>query len=227
MISKDYGNKDAKTVLIQAVDGNSVKILDEEVRLIQELTGADFCLKAVVVDDWFQDLSPWKNPAVFGNNSFGDGAAQTLEYILDLCAESKRDSGKDSGKAADGAFPITYIIGGYSLSGLFALWAAFRTDVFAGVAAASPSMWFPGFIDYMKSHNIGCSPVYLSLGDRESKTKNKVMSTVDDCIRAAQEMLSLQGVECTLEWNKGNHFSDVEMRCARAFAWVLNNIKED
>lgn len=31
----------------------------------------------------------------------------------------------------------TYIIGGYSLAGLFALWAAYQTDVFCAVAAAS------------------------------------------------------------------------------------------
>jgi hypothetical protein len=42
---------------------------------------------------------------------------------------------------------------------------------FAGIAAASPSMWFPGFVDYMKNNAIQCTNVYLSLGDREENTK--------------------------------------------------------
>lgn len=56
--------------------------------------------------------------------------------------------------------------------GLFSLWAAYQTDAFAGVAAASPSIWFPDFLQYMKEHDIRTESVYLSLGDREEKTRN-------------------------------------------------------
>ena len=56
--------------------------------------------------------------------------------------------------------------------GLFSLWAAYQTDTFAGVAAASPSIWFPDFLQYMKEHDIRTESVYLSLGDREEKTRN-------------------------------------------------------
>ena len=60
----------------------------------------------------------------------------------------------------------TYYIGGYSLAGLFALWTAYQTDIFKGVAA-SPSVWFPGFAEYMKKNEIKTDTVYLSLGDGE------------------------------------------------------------
>ena len=50
--------------------------------------------------------------------------------------------------------------------------AAYQTDAFAGVAAASPSIWFPDFLKYMKEHDIRTESVYLSLGDREEKTRN-------------------------------------------------------
>ena len=92
---------------------------------------------------------------MFGNEDFGDGAVRTLEQILTLCTDKSR----------------TYYIGGYSLAGLFSLWAAYQTDVFSGIAAASPSVWFPGFIEYMKEHEIKSETVYLSLGDREEKTR--------------------------------------------------------
>ena len=61
------------------------------------------------------------------------------------------------------------------MAGLFTLWAAYQTDAFAGVAAASPSIWFPDFLQYMKEHDIRTESVYLSLGDREEKTRNLVM----------------------------------------------------
>lgn len=103
------------------------------------------------------------------NEDFGGGAAETLEKILALCT--------DPGK--------TYYIGGYSLAGLFALWAAYQTDRFSGVAAASPSVWFPGFSAYMREHRMKTGTVYLSLGDREEKTRNPVMAQVGACIRDA------------------------------------------
>lgn len=84
-------------------------------------------------------------------------------------------------------------------------------------------MWFPGFATYMEDNTILCNFVYLSLGDREAKTKNRIMATVDDCIKNAYDLLSSRGVNCVLEYNRGNHFTDVENRCARAFARILNN----
>lgn len=200
-----FGDIESSEVIVQAIDERSLPAIDEEVRILCELTCRKPCVTVVTVDDWFNDLSPWKAPAVFGKDPFGDGAGQTLGFISDLCNDSRKD----------------YYLGGYSLSGLFALWAGYQTDIFKGIAAASPSMWFPGFADYMADHQIRCNSVYLSLGDREDKTKNKVMATVGDCIQSAHELLVSRGVNCRFEWNSGNHFADVEKRCARAFAWVL------
>jgi len=116
-----------------------------------------------------------------------------------------------------------YYLGGYSLAALFSLWVAYQTDKFAGIAAASPSIWFPRFVDYMKSTAIQCPNVYLSLGDKEEKTQNAVMSSVGDCIRDGCAWLEEQGLNCTLEWNTGGHFKEPEIRTARAFAWLLSS----
>ena len=117
---------------------------------------------------------------------------------------------------------LTYFIGGYSLAGLFALWAAYQTDAFFGVAAASPSVWFPGFAEYMRQNRIQSNAVYLSLGNREEKTHNPVMATVRDRIQEAHALVKAQGVNCFLEWNEGNHFKEPDLRTAKAFLWVLN-----
>lgn len=206
----NYGNPSAPTVLIQPVDDHDLEEMEGEIDEIRKQVQADFRLIAVKVDDWNQDLSPWKAPAVFGKDDFGDGAGDMLQFILGQCSDYSK----------------TYYIGGYSLAGLFSLWAAYQTDVFAGVAAVSPSIWFPDFLQYMEEHDIRTDAVYLSLGDREEKTKNPVMATVGDCIRKGQELLCRKGVWTTLEWNQGNHFKDAEIRTAKGFVWVMKNDAE-
>mgnify|MGYP002852731262 CR=1 FL=1 len=207
MKTYEFGNSDADVILIQMTDDHELETIENEVRLIKEYSGTDFRMIAIKAEDWNDDLSPWASPAVFGDKGFAGNALNTLNDVLSLCTDKSR----------------TYYIGGYSLAGLFALWAAYQTDIFRGVAAASPSLWFPGFTDYMESNDIRCSSVYLSLGDKEEKTKNPVMSKVGDNIRLAYDILKKQGVNCILEWNQGNHFRDADIRTAKAFLWVLKN----
>ena len=200
-----YGNPEAPSILLQMVDNHDLEVIENEVKEIRKRTAADFQLLAVKVNRWNHDLSPWEAPAVFGSEDFGDGAEKTLHEILELTQDTNK----------------TYYIGGYSLAGLFALWAACRTDVFQGVAAASPSVWFPEFTDWMKTHPMQSNAVYLSLGDKEAKTRNPVMATVRDRICEVYDTLNAQGVRSTLEWNPGNHFHEPDIRTAKAFAWIL------
>ncbi len=200
-----FGNLDADSVLIQMADGHSIQGIESEVAEIRKLTARDFCLTCLKVRNWNDDLSPWKSPPVFGKDGFGGLAEETLSRVLQYTGDkSKR-----------------YYIGGYSLAGLFAIWSAYQTDEFEGVAAASPSVWFPGFTDYMKDHGIKAEAVYLSLGDKEDKAKNPVMASVGERIKEADEILKGQGAKTVLEWNPGNHFTDAGLRTAKAFAWVL------
>lgn len=203
----EYGNSGASVILIQPIGEHELPGIEHEFDIIRKNTNTDFRLIAFKVNNWNRDLSPWKAPAVFGNDDFGDGAMNTLEEILSQC--------KDKSKC--------YIIGGYSLSGLFSLWAAHQTDIFSGVAAASPSIWFPGFKEYMEKNAIKSRAVYLSLGDKEEKTRNPVMAKVGERIHDAYGIFLESGVNCIFEWNVGNHFRDPEIRTAKAFSWVINN----
>ena len=201
----EYGNKTANTVLLQPVDEHDLALIENEIALIRENVEEDFMLAAFRVGSWNNDLSPWEAPAVFGNEGFDGNASRTLAEILDYCGDKTKN----------------YYIGGYSLAGLFALWSACQTDLFVGVAAASPSVWFPGFGDYLKEGKMKTGCVYLSLGDKEERTRNPVTGTVGDRIREAEALLTEQGVNCILEWNSGNHFKDPELRTAKAFTWVM------
>ena len=190
MVVYKYGDPEANIVLIQPVGDHDVHDIENEVSEIKKRTSLEFQMIAVKVDSWNQDLSPWRAPAVFGNEDFGEGASALLAQILELC--------KDESK--------TYYLGGYSLAGLFVLWASCQTDRFAGIAAASPSVWFPGFLSYVKEYGIASPAVYLSIGDREERTKNQVMAAVGDCIRELYGWLQEQEIDSMLEWEFGKSF---------------------
>ena len=183
------------------VDDHDLEVIESQVEHICSLFSPDFHLVALKANDWNNDLSPWKY------NNFAGGADKTLEKVLDVASSFE---GKN------------LFIGGYSLSALFALYSACKTDVFKGVAAASPSVWYPGFEEFSKENRILARSVYLSLGDREEKTRNPVMATVGTKIRTMYETYRADAINCILEWNRGNHFTEPDLRTAKAFAWILN-----
>lgn len=209
-----YETENPTSILIQAIDEYDLEVLDSEVLKIRELSNEKFILLAFLVDNWNDDLSPWAAPAVFGNENFGGKADKTLKYIEnDLLLYLREKYGSDK----------KLYIGGYSLSALFALWACYNIDIFNGVVAASPSIWFPGFIKFARDNDIKVNKIYLSLGNKEEKTKNKIMATVGDNIRGYYDMLRENATNnVILEWNEGNHFIDSDLRTAKGFAWIMS-----
>lgn len=220
---QDKSEEGVDYLLIQPVDDHDISVLDTEAEHIAELApDRDFALAAFKINDWNSELSPWEAEAVFGSEGFGSGAEETLKYVTDaLIPELKQMISVPDGDAG-----VPVILGGYSLAGLFSLWAAYKTDIFVGICAASPSVWFPGWEDFAASGSIRSQLVYLSLGDREERTRNPVMRTVGDNIRKQQEILEKDpGCRASiLEMNQGNHFKEPDLRTAKGFAWVLDQL---
>ena len=212
-----YITDTAKYLLIQPVDEHDIEVLDNEVAEIKKNTEKQFSLIAFKIEYWNNELSPWKAPPAFGNKSFGSGSRETLEFIesrLIPTVKEKYDFSDD----------VKVILGGYSLAGLFSLWSAYKSNTFLGIAAASPSVWFSGWEEFMNNNTPLSNIIYLSLGDTEEKTKNKVMSAVGDNIRKQEELLKNDNIKTILEWNKGGHFSDSDLRVAKAFVWCIENL---
>ena len=212
-----YGDAQASDVLIQAVDAHDLEALDQEIGHLNALAaGRPFLLAAFRISDWNRELSPWEAPAVFGREAFGAGAKDTLAYVRDALLPALARDDPAGGRKR-------YHLGGYSLAGLFALWAAYQTGLFQGIAAVSPSVWFPQWTRFIEEHTIQSPYVYLSLGDREERTRNRVMAEVGGKIRKQHEALCREEAvrACTLEWNPGNHFADSGIRTAKGFAWLL------
>ena len=61
----------------------------------------------------------------------------------------------------------------------------------------SGSLWFPGFKEYVFSHEpkrwADC--IYFSLGDREAKTRNPVLKTVQENTEAIHAHFLAQGID--------------------------------
>ena len=203
----------ARHLLIQPVDEHDLNLLGEEVRLIGVASAEPFSMVAFRIEDWNRELTPWAAPPVFGTVPFGDGAEDTLAFITGQLLPELQERGTDTSRC---------LLGGYSLAGLFALWAGYRTDRFDGIAAVSPSVWYPGWTAYATDRTPLAKAVYLSLGDREEKARNPIMAQVGNAIRRQEELLQLQGVHAKLEWNTGNHFVDSEKRMAKGFSWLMD-----
>ena len=208
--SHDSGSRRSACLLIQPADDHDLEGLERETDYLRKHTEVPFRLAAVRISDWNRELSPWPAPPVWGDAGFSDGAADTLRFITEQLLPEMSAGEKER-----------ILLGGYSLAGLFSLWAGYQTAIFHGIAAASPSVWFPGFLEYAGSHMMLTGNLALSLGTKEEKTKNPVMARVGDNIRLLDEMYRQQGIVCTLSWNEGNHFREPDIRMAKAFLDLL------
>ncbi len=200
-------------ILVQTLGRHERGIFDRTAELIAGESGVPFALVAFQVFDWDLDLTPWHDDAINRNLEVGTMSGETLRYVTESLLPSL--------EAEYGKLPV--ILGGYSLGGLFALWASMQTDRFAAVAAASPSLWIKDWLDYAQAHPVKAGKVYLSLGDREEHVKNPFIARVGDSVRGEYELLQarLGSENCTLVWNSGGHFQDEDKRLAAAFSWCI------
>ena len=189
---------------------------DDNTEAVAKLQGnAAYILVNIDGVDWNKDLSPWPAPKVFRNgDTFTGGADGYLEKLTkDIVPTVEKKIGVIANSRA---------IAGYSLSGLFAIYALYRTDIFNCAASISGSLWYDGFLDFMvKNRPVRTlQKVYFSLGDRESKAKNQRFARVGKCTAEAEVLLRSCGAATKFELNKGNHFVDIPERIAKGLNWI-------
>lgn len=127
---------------------------------------------------WEENFSPWCAPRVFSKGpNFGDGAQKTLDTLINQVIPWTE---------SDLTEPPAYrVLVGYSLAGLFSLWAGVSqqvarvcqpddvssqpgpssqpgaphvdapTPTFQRIGAVSGSFWFPGLLDYVNQQLSG------------------------------------------------------------------------
>ena len=176
-----------------------------------------FTLVAISDLDWNHDMAPWDSPAAFKNGEpFTGGADGYLRLLVEeiIPRAEKELAGPPAWRG----------IVGYSLAGLFALYTIYQTDVFSRVGCMSGSLWFPGFKEYVLSHEPKRRPdcIYFSLGDKEAKTRNPILKTVQENTEEIQTFYQNKGIDTVFQMNPGNHFAHGIERTVAGIRWLLS-----
>ena len=117
-----YGEAHAEYLLLQMTGEHELQSMAHEVEVIAQ-SDRNFLFAAIPVERWNDALSPWDAPAVWGKQGFGGNAEDTLHFLTEQVISTLKQQ-------FDLPENVKIILGGYSLAGLFALWASTQTDLF-------------------------------------------------------------------------------------------------
>ena len=198
-------------LFLEALDASFGDEGKEHFKALEQSVSPPFAYACFYVRQWNDELSPYPAGPIFGKEGFGGEGKNTFGFLEKELLPYLR------GRFGD----IPIYLGGYSLAALFACYCATQSTSFSGIAAASPSIWYDGYLNFALAHPVFVPKVSLSLGDKEHLAKNKVLSRVKEHLLRYEEILKSQGVSVVLTWNKGNHFADVARRVALAFAALI------
>ncbi len=176
----------------------AILIGEEDIqRISAALPDISFTQIPVSEKDWNDLLSPWPAEKVFRNGSDFGGHADTFlkEQVEPVLQEAQKDYAH-------------ILLCGYSLAGLFALYASTRTVGIDGVMSASGSLWYPGFTEYLNQNPSHAEDFYLSLGDAEKLSRSPVLSQIEEKTREVQAILETRNKHVCYELREGGHFGD-------------------
>ena len=167
---------------------------------------------------WNQELSPWPVETVVSRDDRFEGQADQWLSVLTGEVVPQVERLLD-------APPAWRCLAGYSMAGLFAVWTAYQTDLFTRILSASGSMWYPGWLEFARDHELAVplQGIYLSVGDKESTSRNAVLQTVGERTRQIADLMASRGITATFELNPGNHFKNPPLRVVKGIKWLLEN----
>lgn len=184
--------------------------------VLHERGCSDFTLVAISGLNWDHDMAPWDIPPISEKDTPCTGGADEylrllLEEIIPKAEEQIRGRALWRG------------IAGYSLAGLFAVYSLYQTEIFSRAASMSGSLWFPGFAEYIFSHEMKQKPkhLYFSLGDAECRTKNPYLKVVQEQTEKIERFYRAGGIDTCFKLNPGNHFKNGIERTAAGITWLL------
>ena len=176
-----------------------------------------FTLVAISNLDWNHDMVPWDSPPAFKNAEPCTGGADEYLRLLTeeiIPAAEKKING----------VPRWRGIAGYSLAGLFALYAIYRTDLLSRVGSMSGSLWFPGIKEYIFFHEPKRLPdyMYFSLGNKENKTRNPPLRSVRQNTEEIYTFYQSKGIDTVFQLNPGNHYNHAVECTVAGLCWLLS-----
>lgn len=196
---------------------------EEEGAAVYKLLQGKCILICISGNVWEKEFTPWPAAAIDKRQGqFSGGAPAYVRLLTEtIIPEAEQRLQLNVQKR---------ILAGYSLAGLFALYAACESHLFDGVASASGSLWYENFVEWAGNHfprgrwdGLTTVPVYLSLGDKESRSKNVLLQQNEKVLRAVAAAWDAHN-RVKVELNPGGHFQDAELRTARGILWVLGQV---
>lgn len=214
-------------VYLHVYDGNGADVA----KACEEIGCAPCTLVAIKPACWNDDMTPWECPGLFAGDAPFAGHAERELAVLEREIIPRVEGAllAPTGPAAQTRPPR--IIAGYSLAGLFALWAPFRSPLFSRVASASGSLWYPDFARLARTAEMARLPecAFISLGKKEAKTPSRLLRNVAQATDEVVDALRERGVPTRFTLNPGNHFAEPALRMAHAIAWCVSrpNVADD
>ncbi len=156
----------------------------------------------VCVHDWDDSLTPWPAPGLYrGDPDFKGEAAVTLAELVDEAIPAIEQ--------AEGLVPVKRAICGYSLGGLFSLYAFSYADAFSACACLSGSVWYEGWVEHLRGLEFDGSGrfAFLSIGLKEKHAAPKILHSVQDNMEQCAAILREHGCEAEFVVGPGNHMS--------------------
>ena len=156
---------------------------------------------------WNDSLTPWPAPGLYrGEPDFGGQAALTLAELNERVIPEI--------ESAEGLAPSARALCGYSLGGLFSLFAFTHSDAFAACACLSGSVWYEGWVDHLRELEFDGAGrfAFLSIGTKEKHAAPKILHHVQSDMEECATILRTRGCQAEFALGPGNHMSFVEER---------------
>lgn len=208
-------NRELPIIILNSYSSENTEILKN----LQKLNCQDFILAIISNLNWNDDMTPWETPNLNKKEPNFKGQADSYlnELINTIIPQVTAHLDNLNIKIKE------YIIAGYSLAGLFAIYCAYKTDIFSKIVSVSGSLWYPKFINFVKESSISknITKIYLSLGNQESKTKNEILKTTQKNTKTLAKIYNNKNINTIYEENEGNHFQDAPLRIAKGIKWIL------
>lgn len=202
------GPNDSSPSVIYVVD-----LAERPFGLAAAARGLGSAVVRVPVRCWGDSLTPWPARGLRpGEPDFGGRAATTLRTLVDEAVPAL-----ESRFALE---PARRAICGYSLGGLFSLYAFARDATFSACACLSGSLWYPGWVDRLRVLPFEGEGryAYFSIGKKERRAGPPVMRTVQDDLETCARICRERGCAVDVAIGPGGHMQHHTERLAAGLA---------
>ncbi len=212
---KSNSNSSLPMIILNTYGNEGLNIFQE----CQNINCQNFILMTISNLNWDDEMTPWEAPNLTKKQPNFKGKANIYlnELINTIIPQIKQYLNNIQINITE------YIIAGYSLGGLFALYSSYKTDLFTKIVSASGSFWYPKFLNFVQENTISSkiNKIYFSLGNKESKTKNKLLQTTETNTKNLVKIYQNQAIQTIYEESEGNHFQNATLRMAKGIKWIL------